>query len=434
VSTITPPAIPAPGTSGATFTDPTGQFTSLNVRGTATAANPFFQPLGTNGRACVTCHQADQGWTITPPKVQALFARTNGLDPLFRTVDGANSPEEDVDTLAQRRSAYSMLLNRAVIRVGLPIPQTGEFTLSTLDDPYNFSNSLELSLFRRPLPATSLPFLSTVMWDGRKTGVGATLSTNLQAQAIDAILGHAEATLAPSSTVIQQIVAFETASATAQSFDNQAGLLTSAGATGGPGALVTQPFHIGINDSIGADPAGGAFNPRAFTLFNSWASTTATPAQQAIARGQAIFNNRRFTVMHVAGLNDALGQTAVTATCTTCHNTPNVGNHSVPRFFDLGLTDTIRRTPDLPLYTLKNKVSGITRETTDPGRALMTGKWNDIGKFKVPVLRGLAARAPYFHDGSARNIGEVIAFYDRRFGMRLTPQDRSDLAAFLNAL
>ena len=35
-------------------------------------------------------------------------------------------------------------------------------------------------------------------------------------------------------------------------------------------------------------------------------------------------------------------------------------------------------------------VTGAVRKTTDPGRALLTGKWKDIGKFKGPVLRGLA--------------------------------------------
>ena len=37
--------------------------------------------------------------------------------------------------------------------------------------------------------------------------------------------------------------------------------------------------------------------------------------------------------------------------------------------------------------------------TTDPGRAMVTGKCADIGKVKVPGMRGLAARAPYSHNG-----------------------------------
>src|SRR4051812_32997379 len=54
--------------------------------------NPFFLSLGTNGRACVDCHQADQGWSITPVRLRQLFDATNGLAPVFRTNDGSNSP------------------------------------------------------------------------------------------------------------------------------------------------------------------------------------------------------------------------------------------------------------------------------------------------------------------------------------------------------
>jgi cytochrome c peroxidase len=72
--------------------------------------------------------------------------------------------------------------------------------------------------------------------------------------------------------------------------------------------------------------------------------------------------------------------------------------------------------------------------TTDPGRALISGKWTDIGKFKGPVLRGLASRAPYFHNGSAATLADAIDFYDTRFGLALTAEEREDLVAFLRSL
>ena len=71
---------------------------------------------------------------------------------------------------------------------------------------------------------------------------------------------------------------------------------------------------------------------------------------------------------------------------------------------------------------------------TDIGRAMITGNCADIGKFKGPILRGLAARAPYFHNGSAATLEDVVEFYDQRFGIGLTAQQKSDLVAFLNAL
>jgi cytochrome c peroxidase len=50
------------------------------------------------------------------------------------------------------------------------------------------------------------------------------------------------------------------------------------------------------------------------------------------------------------------------------------------------------------------------------------------------VLRGLAARPPYFHDGSAATLADVVRFYDTRFQARFTEQEKADLVAFLRAL
>ena len=102
----------------------------------------------------------------------------------------------------------------------------------------------------------------------------------------------------------------------------------------------------------------------------------------------------------------------VVGTCTTCHDTPNAGNHSVPAPLNIGDADGAIRSEgslgsaasgDLPVYTLRNKTTGEL-QTTDPGRALITGQWKDISRFKGPTLRGLASRAPYFHNGSAASL------------------------------
>jgi cytochrome c peroxidase len=86
------------------------------------------------------------------------------------------------------------------------------------------------------------------------------------------------------------------------------------------------------------------------------------------------------------------------------------------------------------VYTLRNTATGQVRQTTDPGRAPITGKWADIGKFKGPILRGLAARAPYFHNGSAASLDAVVDFYNTRFTIGLSPREHADLVAFLRAL
>lgn len=428
------------------YVDTTGTSSTYSTAGFIALTGAFFQDLGTNQRTCFTCHQIDQGWSITPASVQAAFNASAGNDPLFRLVDGSNSPNAAVSTLAARRAAYSMLLTKGLIRVGLPIPQDAEFALQAVDDPYRFASANELSLFRRPLPSTNLKFLNTVMWDGRENAFGTTLDAVLLHQANSATVGHAEASASLSPAQARAIIDFMLGITTAQHSDNNAKELAEGGSNGGAETpavfLANQPTYLGINDLFGDSRTGKPFDPKAFTLYDSWATTQTgigakESARRSILRGQNLFNTRTFSISGVAGINDeaAFGSPAqLTGTCTTCHNTPNAGNHSVPLPINIGLADASRRTPDMPLYTLVNRTTGATIQTTDPGRALVTGKWKDIGKFKGPVLRGLSARAPYFHNGFAKTLDDVITFYVTRFGVVLTSAERADLLHFLQSL
>jgi cytochrome c peroxidase len=158
-------------------------------------------------------------------------------------------------------------------------------------------------------------------------------------------------------------------------------------------------------------------------------------AKASIARGQTIFNSKPISITGVAGLNDAVGGPIV-GTCGTCHDAFNVGNHSVSAPLNIGVADLTNPlgVGYLPVIALRNSTTGATIQTTDPARALITGKWADIGKVKGPILRGLASRAPYFHNGSANTLSDVVNFYDQRFGIGLTAQEKADLAAFLAAL
>ena len=87
----------------------------------------------------------------------------------------------------------------------------------------------------------------------------------------------------------------------------------------------------------------------------------------------------------------------------------------------------------LPIYTIRCN-DGHTARTTDPARALITGRCTDVGKTKGPILRGLAARAPYFHNGSAATLMDVVNFYEQRFNLNLTDEQKQDLVAFLSTL
>ncbi|HEX7129459.1 MAG TPA: hypothetical protein VF217_05235 [Rhodanobacteraceae bacterium] len=432
--------------------DPSGMLETATPSGRIDTSNPFFKSLGSNGRTCNSCHRQAEGWTITPAEVRQRFNATNGLDPIFALVDGADSPQADVSTLAARESAFSMLLSRGVIRVGLPIPANAEFTLVAVDDPYRYASAAQLSLFRRPLPATNLIWDSAMMWDGRETfapfqppmdqGLDfEDVRSSLSSQALHAILGHEQATATPDQATLDAIVDFESHLVTAQVSDRLAGMLDDHGGMGGADFLAQQRFWIGINDPLGNDPTLEPFDPKVMRLFDHWNDPLARfqlapGAQQraAIARGEALFDSMKIEISGVAGLNDATGKPVIEGTCGTCHNAPNIGNHSVGAPLNIGIADGSRRTPDMPLYTLRNNSTGQTVQTTDPGLALLTGKWADIGKFKGPNLRGLAARAPYFHNGSAATLMDVVDFYNTRFNIGMTDQQKSDLVAFLSAL
>ena len=378
--------------------------------------------------------------------MQRRFVESRGLDPIFRNNDGSNCEDADIGTMRVRRNAFSLLLARGLIRVGLEVPSGAEFTVDEVDDPYSCNAPrTSVSAYRRPLPATNLKFLSAVMWDGRESSPTTTILQDLAQQADDATMGHAQAARHLTDQEKQAIVAFETALFTAQAVSDDAGRLQADGASGGPVALSVEPFFLGINDPVGLNPTGAPFDSRAFTLFNAWMNAPGPGrdirrARRAIALGQEIFNAKPIVIAAVAGLNNQTFPNGVTVpdpfigTCTTCHDTPNAGNHSVKAPLNLGLTDAARRTANMPLYTLRRISTGETVQTTDPGRAMITGKWADIGRFKGPILRALAARAPYFHNGSAATLDEVIDFYESRFHLALTPQERSDLLAFLRAL
>lgn len=413
--------------------NPTGEARTYSTSGAIDTGNAFFQSLGTNGRSCASCHAHTDGWTVTPVGLQARFDATQGMDPVFRPNDGANSPLADVSTVEARRQAYSMLLTKGLIRVGLEVPPNAEFELEAVDDPYGYASAKELSLFRRPLPSTNLQFLATVMWDGRETFAGQTIHFDLSDQANGATLGHAEAVDPLSQAQRDEIVSFETSLFTAQARDAAAGELDAQRGLGGPRLLSRQPFFIGINDTLGSD-----FTPVAMTLFDGWTDLPAqdalSQARRTVAHGQAVFNTKPINISDVRGLNDAIGVQTIAGTCTTCHNTPNVGNHSTSLPLDISIADVGGRTPDMPLYTLRNKTTGEEFQTTDPGRALITGKWRHRGVFKGPILRGLATRAPYFHNGSAATLEDVVDFYDGRFAIGFTASERADLIAFLQSL
>ena len=472
------------------FLDHAGLVSTFSTTGPIRENGAFFQSLGTNGRTCATCHQVSNAMGLSLQNIQARYFLTGGRDPLFAAFDGANCPNSNV----RGPQAHSVLLSHGLIRVALTLPASAKFQIRAVVDPYGCAITTDpltglqtVSVYRRPLPAANLKFLSTVMWDGRESTTNAlndeasfqhNLVLDLMQQAIDATTGHAQATVPPTLAQQQDIVNFELGLFSAQIADSHAGPLNVDGANGGALNLAnTAPdYYPGVNDVLGGDPHAVPFNTDSFSLFSAWQNATprhehgpfarqVAEARADIAAGEILFNTRPITISGVRGLNDnaavatALGVSlpieSFQGTCTTCHDTPSVGNHSLPLPLDLGLVHSASEETDpaisdalsqltlakVPVYEIDgcpDPFSGSSQPvkiyTTDPGKALISGACADVNRVKGPILRGLAARAPYFHNGGARNLNEVLDFYNQRFQMNLTATEKRQLVAFLNSL
>jgi len=100
------------------------------------------------------------------------------------------------------------------------------------------------------------------------------------------------------------------------------------------------------------------------------------------------------------------------ARCSSCHQGPD-------------FTDVLngpRR--DVPLL----------HDATEVGTEPVYATRSATGKYRTTPLRALARHAPYFHDGSARDLPAVVNHYDRLFGLNLTPAQKADLVEYLKSL
>ena len=467
--------------------DPTGMLGSYQPGGpTVTLTNAFFKSLGTNGRTCFSCHQPSSGMGISTAALQTLYRLTGDIDPVFAEVDGANCPNTPHN--------HSLLLNKGLFRIFLPVPANAEFTVSVVSDPTGcntnptYAQGIDpttnqpaqiVSVYRLLLVATDLKFV-TVLNQGRNTDpiTGAQLPTDentgfvesanimwdgreqtLATQAFHATAGHAQANQSQLNKLglldakgeipvftpeMTQIVGFENGIFSAQIDDNRAGNLAAGGATGGPVNLAAAVKNV---PDI-TDPA--------FNLYTSWSSASGA-TQQSIYRGMQIFlGGKTFPIANVAGIDNIPIGPGVTfqsagalnaGSCSTCHSAPNSGSDSFPAAqHDIGIGGTSvafngpAPSPDLPIFkvtcngTATTPYHGQVVTTNEIGMAMISGKCADIGRLTVAPLRGLASRAPYFSDGSAATLLDVVNFYNKRFSMGLSDQDKQDLVNFLNAL
>jgi len=410
----------------------------VNERGAVhTEGHAFFEALGTNGRACITCHQPSNAMSLAAATAAQRWNETAGKDPLFAAIDGSNCP----GLPQEKRESHSLLLERGLFRIFLAWPPKGadgqairpEFEIEVVRDPtgcnldpkYGLrSERPAISVYRRPRMTANLKYLTgdeageargmRLMADGREP--------SLRSQAINAVMGHEQAGVPLSAEQLRQIVDFERHIFAAQTADIRGGLLTE---KDGPELLGPTNVSLGKGGVLGAAED-------TFPVWRDPAGRLREGLQKdfraSVARGSEVFFGRTF----VAGDH-------ARATCSTCHN-----QRSAAAWMDIGTTNKAAAeagSDELPLFKITcsgdaapHPVYGRTIYTQDPGRALISGKCADVGSIVVQQFRGLAARAPYFSNGSAKTLQEVIGFYDRRYGIRLTAREKEDLGNFLRVL
>jgi hypothetical protein len=242
----------------------------------------------------------------------------------------------------------------------------------------------------------------------------------------------------PSAEQLKQIVAFECQVYAAQSFDKLNWVLVMGGESPpglGPQSLVLASKISTYLKSAGDQPVFQSFG-KWDNLVDVMGSYPEGSFRASVARGAAVFSGRHFPITGAVGVNTS--DAPVNGTCATCHDLAMSGMASA-RWIDTGSTNQpwAISAPDLPLFKVTCNADapahpflGRVIYTQDPGRALVTGKCADVGAIAVEQLRGLSARAPYFSNGSAKTLGDVVDFYDRRFKADFTPQEKQDPGEF----
>jgi len=443
----------------------------LNATGPVnTEGHPFFTALGTNGRACVNCHQPTYGMSVSTTGLLERWRLTDGKDPVFAAFDGSNCPGLPQD----QEASHSLLLKRGLFRIPLSWPPKNadgspkpvEFTLEVVRDPTGCNTSPQyglksadptVSVYRRPRPAANLKYvtsagppivLKTGMLADLDPETGKPVSMNLMSdarepslktQAISAILGHEQAREAPSRQQIEKIVEYESQVYVAQQAHIFGGPLAEAGGPSGLGVAALRDHRAGVLGDNDYDPV--------FGLFTKWKGDDYY--RSSVARGADIFMFRQFWLRDAAHINSIGLGNPLKRTCATCHNAQMTGQDLSAGWVDVGTTNyptwtepsTWAESSELPVFKITcsrdadpHPYLGRMIYTTDPGRALISGRCVDVGSIVMQQLRGLAARAPYFANGSAKTLREVVDFYDRRFDMKLTDGEKEDLINFLGAL
>jgi hypothetical protein len=420
--------------------------------------------------------------SLSLKSIRERWEVTQGRDPIFAMVDGANCPNLDPG----KRESHSLLLDRGLFRVALPWPPAGvepEFSIEVVRDPtgcntdpvYGINGEKQqISVYRRPRVAMNLRYVASSGFGVSpfigKTGALATLDEDtgrpvnmnmmadarrvtLKSQAQSAAFDHMEVATPLTNEQLEAIKAFELQLYGAQAWSSIGGSLVE---EGGPSGIGPQAMARGRDGVLGNNTSAYVFPTE-----NKWADLPqgSTPEEQArneflesVQRGHDVFFFRTFWISDAMHINTVGLGNPIKRTCATCHGMHMTGMDTANGWMDLGTTNLpwaleppqspwATETPPLPLFKITCRADlpphpflGREIYTQDPGRALISGKCDDVGAIVIQQFRGLAARAPYFSNGSAADLRELVDFYDRRFNIKLTEQERVDLVNFLGVL
>jgi hypothetical protein len=433
-----------------------------------TRGHPFYTPDTPNGRACVTSHQPSDGMTLSAASARERWDATSGKDPLFAAYDGSNCP-----LMPQgERASHSLLLDYGLIRIARPWPPKDlagkaikpDYTLEVVRDPWGCNSGSkygpkagEVSVYRRPRPAANLKYLLAVGFAyDPKQGVplpldpetGKPISGNLMADAraislktqlLDASRTHLEFAREFDKADIDRLVDFEMRVFSAQQRGPHGGALDALGAAGGPATLMnSEPGKLGsIGNAVWSEFAAWEKVPASAKM-----TAKERAYRQSVARGARVFREKMFLITDSAGINSPIGfGNPVRNSCVFCHNMSQMGNDVAPGQVDLGTTTQpfADPAPHLPLLRVAcqgrpHPHYGKVILTHDPGYALTTGRCADVGKITLQSMRGLAGRAPYFSNGSAKDLRGVVDYYERRYNIGYTEQEKQDLVNLMGAL
>jgi mono/diheme cytochrome c family protein len=84
--------------------------------------------------------------------------------------------------------------------------------------------------------------------------------------------------------------------------------------------------------------------------------------------------------------------------------------------------------------TLTDNNDGALHAPSETGMDSAYAARTSVKRYRTTPLRGLWQHAPYFHDGSAKTLGDVVEHYQRALGLRLGRGQRKDLVEYLKTL